>query len=275
VIEVASPAAADQPAIDGQAIVREQRRAAWQGTADTAATADESQRTALRDQLRQIIVEHLTRQAGQGGPWQVELSVPGRYVELLPSATARPTCAGGQSPWTGRQRFLISFPTAGEHAKFAVTAEVSRPQPVVVAVRPIERGAVLTASHVGLEQRDNVPPVTGRRAPVGTVESLLGKEAARTIQPGQMIFDDDVRAPLLVKRGEDVAIYARSGGIQVRTTARARQEGARGELIQVESLDTRERYDAVVVGAREAVVFAGSSAPTANVAGRPLQSSPR
>jgi flagella basal body P-ring formation protein FlgA len=96
-------------------------------------------------------------------------------------------------------------------------------------------------------------------------------EAARVIQAGQVIFSDDVQAPLLVKRGEEVTVYARGGGIQVRTLARARQDGARGELVPVESLETRERYDAVVVGLRAAVVFGGGTAPTADVAERPLR----
>jgi flagella basal body P-ring formation protein FlgA len=277
VIEVVSPAAVSQPANDDEPGVHERRQAAWQGTTAATDTREERQRPSVsydasRDELRRIIVEHLTRQAGQVGPWQVELSVMNRYLEMLPSATSPPQCEGGQPPWTGRQRFVISFPTAREKVNFSLSAEVTRPQSVVVAARPIERGAVVTAAHVELQERDSLPSAAGRRVPAGSVESLLGKEAARTIQAGQVLFDDDVQAPLLVKRGEDMTVYARSGGIQVRTIARARQDGARGELVQVESLDTRERYDAVVVGLREAVVFGGSSAPAANVAGRGFQS---
>ena len=51
-----------------------------------------------------------------------------------------------------------------------------------------------------------------------------------------------------MKRGEEIAVYARGGGIQVRTVARARQDGARGELIGVESLEAKEPFDAVVTG---------------------------
>jgi flagella basal body P-ring formation protein FlgA len=64
-----------------------------------------------------------------------------------------------------------------------------------------------------------------------------------------------------VKRGEEIAVYARGGGIQVRTLARAREDGARGELIGVESLEEKVPFDAVVTGLREAVVFSGSPAP--------------
>jgi flagella basal body P-ring formation protein FlgA len=276
VIEVASPAAVDPTADDEQGITRERRRAAWLGTASaTVAPVSIQQPTArlveLRDELRRIIVAHLERTAGQEGQWHVEPKVSNRHLQLLPAAASPPSCEGGKPPWTGAQRFIISFPTAQGDAKFAVAAEVTRPQSVVVAVRPIERGGVVTAAHVEVQERDDLPPAVGRRVPIESVEGLLGMEAARVIQAGQVIFSDDVQAPLLVKRGEEVTVYARGGGIQVRTLARARQDGARGELVPVESLETRERYDAVVVGLRAAVVFGGGTAPTADVAERPLR----
>jgi flagella basal body P-ring formation protein FlgA len=71
-----------------------------------------------------------------------------------------------------------------------------------------------------------------------------------------VIFTDRVQAPLLVRRGEVITVVSQGGGIRVRTTARARQDGARGQLVRVESLDTREPYDVRVVGLREAAVFA-------------------
>jgi flagella basal body P-ring formation protein FlgA len=61
---------------------------------------------------------------------------------------------------------------------------------------------------------------------------------------------------VLVKRGEVITISSQAGGIRVRTTARAREDGARGDLVQVESLETRERFEVRVVGPREAAVFA-------------------
>ena len=93
-------------------------------------------------------------------------------------------------------------------------------------------------------------------------------EATRTIQEGDAIYSDDFRPQLLVKRGEEIAVYARGGGIQVRTIARARQDGARGELIGVESLEAKEPFEAVVTGPREAVVFTASAAPARRESGR-------
>ena len=51
-----------------------------------------------------------------------------------------------------------------------------------------------------------------------------------------------------------MSVVSQSGGIRVRTTARARQDGAKGELMQVESLETRELFDVCITGHREVAV---------------------
>jgi flagella basal body P-ring formation protein FlgA len=102
-------------------------------------------------------------------------------------------------------------------------------------------------------------PTTGRRPVIESLEQLVGMEARQAIQMGDVILTDNVQAPLLVKRGEEVSVVSQSGGIRVRTTARARQDGSRGQLVQVESLESKERYDVRVVGVREAAIFSYAS----------------
>jgi flagella basal body P-ring formation protein FlgA len=148
--------------------------------------------------------------------------------------------------------------------------------PVVVAVQPIARGAVITAADVEIQTLDAVPAATGRRAPLTSVEQLVGMEARQAIAAGDVIFSDKVQAPVLVKRGELISVVAQGGGIRVTTTARARQDGARGELVQLESLETREIYDARVTGYREAAVFSAIAAvtPARENASRTVRRSP-
>ena len=69
------------------------------------------------------------------------------------------------------------------------------------------------------------------------------------------MFADEVQSPLLVKRGELITVASQGGGIRVRTSAQALQDGAHGDLMQVESPDSKQRYDARIVGLREATVF--------------------
>jgi flagella basal body P-ring formation protein FlgA len=141
--------------------------------------------------------------------------------------------------------------------------------PVAVAIRPIDRGAVVTAADVELQPRDGVPLAQGRAIPFTSVQTLVGMEATRAIQAGDVLMSDVVQPPVLVKRGDSVTVYARGGGIQVRTIARAKENGSLGQPVQVESTDTRKSYDAVVTGTREAVVYVGSTpAPTETVSER-------
>jgi flagellar basal body P-ring formation protein FlgA len=245
------------------------------GQTQFANTADND----LRDELRRIISKYIDAKTGQAGGWRVTCEVPARHLAQLDSASSPPTCSGGAAPWTGQQQVIISFRTATGAVQFPVYADIAPPMaPVVVALQPIARGAVITASDVELQMLESVAPATSRRAPVTSIEQLIGMEARQPIAAGDVIFTDKVQAPVLVKRGEVITVVSQAGNIRVTTKARARQDGSRGELVQLESLETRETYDARVTGLREAAVFAGigASGPTHKYSPRtpPLPPSP-
>jgi flagella basal body P-ring formation protein FlgA len=81
-----------------------------------------------------------------------------------------------------------------------------------------------------------------------------------------------LRTPLMVHRGEIVTVYARSGGVSVRTTARVREDGGMGDLVSVESLTERKGFIARVCGIRELEVFArAAQAESAAKAPVPVQ----
>jgi flagella basal body P-ring formation protein FlgA len=216
----------------------------------------------LRGEVKRIISNYIARQTGEAAEWRVTCAVSARYLAQLDAATSPAICSGGTPPWTGRQQFVLSFTTAEGPVRIPVYADVAPAAvPVVVAVQAIARGAVITAADVELQTLESVPGATSRRATLTSVEQLVGMEASQAIAAGDVIFTDKVQAPELVKRGELIKVVAQGGGIRVSTTARARQDGARGELVQLESLETREVYDARVTGYREAAVFTAIAAP--------------
>ena len=65
-----------------------------------------------------------------------------------------------------------------------------------------------------------------------------------------------MQLPFLVKKGDLITVVSQTGGIRVRTSARSLQDGAHGALVQVESMASKQHYDARVVGLREVAVFA-------------------
>jgi flagella basal body P-ring formation protein FlgA len=136
-------------------------------------------------------------------------------------------------------------------------ARVERRQMVVIAVRPIAVGDFVRATDV--ELRSYAGNVSTRAA--ASLDAVIGKEATQAIRPETIVMTSQVRSPLLVRRGERVSVRARAAGVLVRTYATAQQDGSLGDLIQVQTLEGRERYAARVAGLRELEVFAaGTSA---------------
>jgi flagella basal body P-ring formation protein FlgA len=225
--------------------------------ADEEAPLDPDTAATLNSGLSALITSYLSKKTDDAGDCEVTCDVAERHLALLASATSKPVCRGGKAPWVGRQRFEISFTTADGSVKIPVYANVApRSKPVVVTTRPIARGDVFTAADLELQAVDYVPTANERRTALDSIEKLIGMEARRPIPIGSIVFNDAVQSPVLVKRGDLITVSSQTSGIRVRTTARALQDRSHGELVQLESLDTKEKFDARVVGPREATIAA-------------------
>jgi flagella basal body P-ring formation protein FlgA len=129
---------------------------------------------------------------------------------------------------------------------------------VIVAVAEINRGDRIRAEHLAVER------VKGRvqRASFQTIDDVVGLEATRNIAPGQPLDEQYVRSPRLVKRGDVVDVISRAGGVQVRTKARAREEGGNGDLINVELLSDRRSLLTRVSGLQQVEINPSAAAVT-------------
>jgi flagella basal body P-ring formation protein FlgA len=224
-------------------------------TGQPVAMLDPKQVESLRQDVQRLVEAYLSTKPSVDAGREVACDVAERHLAMLQTAKSAPVCSGGSAPWTGRQRLVISFATAHGQAQFPVYAEVAtHAVPVVVAVESIPRGAVITAAHVELRTIDRIQKANDRRMPVDSVEQLIGMEARQTIAAGAVVYSDQVQPPVLVKRNELITVSSQAGGIRVRTTVRALQDRSQGELVQVESLETKERFDARVTGLRTAAI---------------------
>jgi flagella basal body P-ring formation protein FlgA len=278
-IESARPATPGREnASGGAAVGRFDRRAALSaGSVEASAvkSLDSESAAVLHEGICTLISSYLKTRSAEAGSCTITCDVAPRHLAMLASATSRPECGGGSPPWTGRQRFEISFATGRGSEKFFVHANVTpAATPVVVALRPMARGEVVTAADVELQMVDNAPRTNDRRIVARSVDALIGMEVRQPIPAGGMVFMDAVQSPILVKRGELIRISTQSGGIRVRTTARALQDRAHGQLVEVESLETKERFDARVVGPGEAAIVAIAT-PTASERSGPITTARR
>jgi len=84
------------------------------------------------------------------------------------------------------------------------------------------------------------------------IDQCVGQEAAEDLKPGTIMTAQLVNAIPLVKPGQLVTINLRRGSVELRSVARAMEEGSLGQTIRVRNENTRDMLDVTVTGSQEA-----------------------
>ena len=135
----------------------------------------------------------------------------------------------GEKPWT-------------LYVPVTVDALVS----VVYTSRPLLRGEVLTPDTLELRE------VPLNKLPFNHLKDaaqLTGMETARPLQAGVAITLNAIKPRQLIKQGQQVAIIASNGGIQVRMNGVALRSGSQGDLIPVQNRSSGRTVEAEVLDA--------------------------
>lgn len=224
-------------------------------------------RREIESSLHASIKQYLSEQTGHDR-WRIETPLDTADYLRLANLGFELQVGGGRKPFAGRQYFQITGVQPDQ--EMIVVANVTRIQPVVTALRKIDRGEFIRAADVEVREHEGSLPSTA----ISTLAEAVGMEARRSISEGSILQKSQLSAPLLVERGETVTVFARTAGITVRTFAVARQDGAQGELVQVETLDGKDRITARVSGRRELEVLA-TGATTSDFASLPRHEATR
>ncbi len=141
--------------------------------------------------------------------------------------TLRVRC-DGSAPWT-----------------LFVPGQVLLYREVVTAVRPLKRDSVLSERDVALAERDVGLLNQGY---LNALTQAIGKKLTRPLQPDQVLAPIHVEQAEVVRRGDQVIISARSGGISVRMPGEALSDGGMGKQINVRNLGSQRVVKARVTG---------------------------
>lgn len=201
------------------------------------------------------VVSYLQQHVSADRPWNVTVQLSESQARLAADPTRTISIAGGNPPWSGLQRFEVTVSAPEGPMRFSLDAQVEIPPAVVVTVRSLSRGELISAADVELRHGN---PQQGPSGGFHSIDEVVGMETIRAVAEGKTLARESVRSPVLVHRGAPVTVIARSAGIRVQTMARAREEGSLGDLITVESLSDRTKYFARVTGVREVEVYARS-----------------
>lgn len=124
-----------------------------------------------------------------------------------------------------------------------VTGRVTRKIEVPVLVQQTRPGSIISVGDIGwMEMRED----RLNRDHARDIEALIGQEPRRVIRPDQPISLRDLREPLMVKRGAQVAMVLETGTMTLTAKGRALEDGAIGDVIRVAN-DTSSRIVAAEV----------------------------
>jgi len=99
---------------------------------------------------------------------------------------------------------------------------------LLVANRPIAQGSVLGPADFGLQRGE-----LGRPGLLTAPEQAIGKILKYSIGAGQVLRQDMLRAPLLIRQGQTVTLRARGNGFVVSQEGQALNNAGKDEIVRI------------------------------------------
>ena len=212
----------------------------WHGAQSHAAQAIQD-REALREAARAYLEQAVRERHGVQA--RVRVRQPDPRLRLK-------ACDGPLEAYLSRGSRLTSHTTVGVHCRgtqgwsLYLQAEVAIRKPVVVTKRLVKRGESLDAASLTLETRDIA---TLRGGFFDKPEQVAGMLARRDLTPGTPITAPSVKAPYMVRRGEQVTLENSQGSIRVRMRGKALSNAIRGATVRVRNLTSKRIVEGVAV----------------------------
>ena len=129
--------------------------------------------------------------------------------------------------------------------KIYVPVRIALYEQVVVSTRSLAKGQTLEAADLQLVKKDTAKL---RRAFYSDPVELVGMQLRRPIRRNRLISPAMLTQAKLIKRGSEVLIRARVGGLSAQMKGKALADGGKGERIKVKNLSSGRIITGTVVG---------------------------
>ncbi|MFV3076842.1 flagellar basal body P-ring formation chaperone FlgA [Niveispirillum fermenti] len=143
----------------------------------------------------------------------------------------------------GSRRFAAIL--SGPHQRQRVEGEIWTEIEIPVPNRRMAPGEIITDGDLTLipVRTDQV----GQRT-ITDRAGLIGMEARRVLSPGRPVPASSIAAQPVVQRNRPVTLEYRQGALLITARGRALADGALGEMIRVQNLDSNRTLAATVTG---------------------------
>ncbi|MDC3332605.1 flagellar basal body P-ring formation chaperone FlgA [bacterium] len=198
----------------------------------------------IRQQVTRYMLTHMERV-------KREYSDASRYeyhIQSLDSRLKMSDCAAPldmnikSSQSIGRVSVQVSC-KEGKTWSIYVPIEVSVYSQIVTTTTPLNRGTLIQASDLTLQERP-INRIYG--AYFNRIEDVIGYQTKRNLQADHPISSGHIEEPLMVKRGDAVVVEVNVGTLKVKSPGVALKDGRRGEQIRVRNNQSKRVVDAQI-----------------------------
>lgn len=176
------------------------------------------------------VIEDFLRVQTRGLPGQASFSVGGidPNNQLAPCPALEAYLPAGARPW-GRTNVGVRCQLEGGWSIF-VPVQIKVVGEFFVTARPLARGQVVGSADLARRSGDLAELPAG----IVTEEAqAVGKALNVSVQSGQILRSDLLRAPPVVLQGQSVKVVSKGKGFQVATEGKALNNAAEGQVVQV------------------------------------------
>ncbi len=121
---------------------------------------------------------------------------------------------------------------------------ITKQQNIVHAKRHISRGTIITKNDLVIENIE----ISNANTPLyHSKKNIIGKVARRSISIGKIITATALKPAIIIKRGQEVIIIAKTSGIIIRTKGKALSDGSIGQVVKVKNSRSKRELQATVI----------------------------
>jgi len=196
--------------------------------------------------IQQDIDAYLSRLQQQHPDATFKFTPQGRINNIiLPAGKLQVEVIPAVKRVVGSRRFTLIYRVDGRTVKNqSVSGKLELLAPVVVAQRNLKRNSIVDYDDVSMATLD----ISKIDQPVFAIADVVGKKVVRSTRSGQIVEEQNLDLPPLVKKGAFVKLIARRGSMVLTATGVARQDGKMAQIISVRNSSSQKEVLAKVIG---------------------------
>ena len=147
---------------------------------------------------------------------------------------------------TGKNTLKVSCNSTNPWRIF-ISAHIKQFTQVIIAKQPLAKGHRIQAKDLMLQRTD----VTHLRSSyLNNKQQAINYITKRRLNRGDIISLNQLKKPILIKRGDTVSIIAISDGFQINTKGVALNNASKGELIRVKNSKSKKIIQGIAVNSQ-------------------------